>query len=45
MRLHISTNDDLGQTFREAAMKRFGYKQGALKKAVEEAIEDWLQKR
>jgi len=26
-------------------MKRFDYKQGALKKAIVEAIEDWLQKQ
>jgi len=35
-------DDELGKRFREKAMKRFEYKQGALKKAVEEAIEEWL---
>jgi len=37
-------DDELGKRFREKAMKRFEYKQGALKKALEEAIKDWLQK-
>lgn len=30
--------------FREKAMQRHGYSKGALKKAMEEAISDWLEK-
>ena len=44
MRFDIKTDEDLGMRFREKAMKQFGYKQGALKKGIEEAIKDWLQK-
>ncbi|MBI2444760.1 hypothetical protein HYV43_00015 [Candidatus Micrarchaeota archaeon] len=32
------------QMFRETAMKKYGYSKGALKSALEEAIEDWLRK-
>ncbi|MBI5036220.1 hypothetical protein HZC09_02660 [Candidatus Micrarchaeota archaeon] len=30
--------------FRKTAMKKHGYSKGALKKALEDAIEDWLLK-
>ncbi|MBI4361212.1 hypothetical protein HY572_05570 [Candidatus Micrarchaeota archaeon] len=30
--------------FREKAMQKYGYSKGALKKAMEDAIEDWLAK-
>jgi predicted DNA-binding protein len=40
--LKIHIRKDLEERFREAAMRRFGYKKGALSKAAEEAIEKWL---
>jgi hypothetical protein len=40
--LKIQIRKDLEERFREAAMRRFGYKKGALSKAAEEAIEKWL---
>jgi len=42
MQFNINMDKELEMRFREKAMKRFEYKQGALKKAVEEAIEEWL---
>ena len=44
MRFDIKMDEDLGMQFRKKAMKQFEYKQGALKKGIEEAIRDWLQK-
>jgi hypothetical protein len=40
--LRVQIRKELEERFREAAMKRFGYMKGALSKAAEEAIEDWL---
>ena len=39
---HIKT--DVERKFRQAAMKKYGYAKGALKTALEEAIEEWLAK-
>lgn len=42
MSLRVKISAKLEQKFREAAMKRFGYRKGALSKATEEAILKWL---
>ena len=42
MSLRVQINSKLEQKFREAAMKRFGYAKGALSKAAEEAIQNWI---
>jgi hypothetical protein len=42
MSLRVQINQKLELKFREAAMKRFGYGKGALSKAAEEAIMDWV---
>lgn len=42
--LNVSIPDDLERRFRELAAKKFGFKKGALSKAVEEAIRDWVEK-
>lgn len=42
MSLRVQINNKLEQKFREAAMKRFGYAKGALSKAAEEAIQNWI---
>ena len=42
MSLRVQVNTKLEQKFREAAMKRFGYGKGALSKAAEEAILNWV---
>lgn len=39
----LTVSDELEARFREKAMKRFGYKRGAMKKAVEEALAKWLK--
>jgi len=42
MSLRVQVNTKLEQKFREAAMRRFGYGKGALSKAAEEAILNWI---
>lgn len=42
MSLRVQINAKIERRFREAAMKRFGYGKGALSKAAEEAILDWI---
>jgi hypothetical protein len=42
MSLRVQVNNKLEQRFREAAMRRFGYGKGALSKAAEEAIQNWI---
>ena len=42
MSLRVQIDDKLERKFREKAMKRFGYGKGALSKAAEEAILNWV---
>lgn len=42
MVLKVEINKDIEQKFRERAMRKFGYRKGALQKAAEEAINDWV---
>ena len=42
MSLHIKIDKNLERRFREAAMKRFGYRKEAINKAAEEAIRRWV---
>ena len=42
MSLRVQIDDKLERKFREKAMKKFGYGKGALSKAAEEAILNWL---
>jgi hypothetical protein len=44
MSLRVQINPKLEQKFRETAMKKFGYGKGALSKAAEEAIINWVSK-
>ncbi len=41
-RINQNIDDELEGEFREAARKKFGDKQGSLKKAFEEAVEMWI---
>jgi hypothetical protein len=40
--LRFQVKEELERKFREAAMKRFGYRKGALSRAAEEALQKWL---
>jgi hypothetical protein len=40
--IHFQLTEELERKFREAAMRRFGYGKGALSRAAEEAIQEWL---
>ncbi|MFB3889277.1 MAG: hypothetical protein ACE14S_07275 [Candidatus Bathyarchaeia archaeon] len=42
MSLRLQIDPQLKKKFREAATKRFGYARGALSKAAEEAIMNWV---
>ncbi len=43
MTLKIDLNKELEKKFRMLAMKRYGYSKGAIKKAAEHAIENWIR--
>ena len=42
--MDISINEKLEGEFRERAMQTKGYRKGALKEAMEEAIREWLDR-
>ena len=41
-KLIVEVSDDLDARFRKAIIKKLGFKQGNIKQALEEAIEDWI---
>ncbi|MEM4577189.1 MAG: hypothetical protein QW701_07115 [Candidatus Nezhaarchaeales archaeon] len=43
-KLNLTIEDEVERRFREAAFKKFGYKKGSLQKAVEEALNEWIQR-
>jgi len=42
--INLKIDDNLEKEFRRVAAEKFEAKKGFLKKAVEEAIRDWIQK-
>lgn len=44
MVLKVELDKKLEGRFREAAMKRYGFKKGAIQKATEEAVSIWIDK-
>ena len=40
--IRLQVKEELEKKFREAAMKRFGYRKGSLSQAAEEALQKWL---
>lgn len=42
--MEISISEKTEGEFRERAMQIYGYRKGAFKEALEEAIADWLKK-
>lgn len=40
--IRLQVKEELEKKFREAAMKRFGYRKGSLSRAAEEALQKWL---
>lgn len=44
-KINIIISDKLEKEFREAVFQRYGLKRGNIKKAIEEAIQDWIQKQ
>ena len=42
--LSIHLSDELNQRFRKVVYDRKGYRRGAIREAVLEAIEDWMSK-
>lgn len=41
--LKVVISDTVEQNFRKTAMERFGYSKGALSRAAEEALDQWLE--
>jgi hypothetical protein len=37
--------EELEKRFRRLAMEKFGYSKGAISKALEEAIKEWIKKK
>ena len=42
MGIKVNLNEEKERKFRERAMRKFGYRKGALSKAINEAIDEWL---
>jgi hypothetical protein len=42
--VNLKIDDELEKNFRRVAAERFEAKKGFLKKAIEEAIRDWINK-
>lgn len=42
MGIKVNLNEEKERRFRERAMRKFGYRKGALSKAINEAIDAWL---
>lgn len=42
-RIVVDISDELNKEFRKAVIDRFGSEKGALRKAVEEAIKEWIK--
>ena len=42
MGIKVNLNEEKEKRFRERAMRKFGYRKGALSKAINEAIDAWL---
>ncbi len=43
--LNLVIDDKLDQEFRKEVVKRYGMKRGNIKKAVEDAIQNWTKKK
>jgi len=43
-RLNLAVQDKLERSFRRAAFRKLGYRKGSLQKAVEEALQEWIQR-
>lgn len=43
--LNLVIDDKLDEEFRKKVVKRYGMKRGNIKKAVEEALQDWIKKK
>lgn len=44
-KITVDIDDDLETKLRNTIFERFGYKKGNLKKALEEAMQDWINKK
>jgi hypothetical protein len=43
-KIDLIISDELEKKFRETIFKRYGLKKGNISKAIEEAIDDWINK-
>ena len=45
MVLKVELDKELEHKFREAAMRKYGYKKGSLQEATKEALSDWVMQK
>jgi len=43
-KINLIISDELEKNFRNAVFKRYGLKRGNISKAIEEALNDWIEK-
>jgi len=43
--LKVQLSKEKAQKVREVAMKQFGYAKGSISKAINEALDEWMQKQ
>jgi len=44
-RINLTLNDDLEKRFRSTVADTIGFKKGNLQVAIEEALEEWIEKQ
>jgi hypothetical protein len=44
-KINLIISDKLEKEFREAISKKYGYKKGNMRLAIEEAIKEWIEKQ
>ncbi|MEM2026848.1 MAG: hypothetical protein QXT30_03695 [Candidatus Bathyarchaeia archaeon] len=43
-KLNLKIEDWLESKFRETAYRKYGYRKGSLRRALEEALEEWIRR-
>jgi hypothetical protein len=43
-KIYLTVDDGIDSAFRGAATKKYGFKKGNLLAAIEEAMQDWIEK-
>jgi len=43
-RMNVAVSDELERKFREAVFRKYGMKKGNITKAVEKAMDEWIER-